>query len=234
MNLKQVMKELEANGSAQTRKTYRRHGATGDMFGVSYAVLGKLRKRIGLNQELAEELWATENLDARTLATMVADPAKIKVRTLDAWARSAGNRGTAAAISNLAAEAPSARKQMEKWTKARSEMVACAGWHVLASLAREDADLPEPLFEERLAQIEASIHDAKNWVKYAMNNALISIGVRNSRLEKKAIAAARRIGVVEVDHGDTSCKTPDAAASIKKAVAHKKAKRARKEARATR
>jgi len=35
-------------------------------------------------------------------------------------------------------------------------------------------------------------------------------------------AAARRIGKVEVDHGDTSCKTPDAEPYILKASARKK------------
>ena len=57
-----------------------------------------------------------------------------------------------------------------------------------------------------------------------MNNALISIGVRNPALEKKAVAAAKRIGTVEVDHGVTGCKTPAAAAYIKKTVAHNKKK----------
>ncbi len=62
-----------------------------------------------------------------------------------------------------------------------------------------------------------------------MNNALINIGVRNPALEKKADAAAKRMGTVEVDHGETSCKTPDAAAYIKKTLAHrrKKANKAR-------
>lgn len=61
-----------------------------------------------------------------------------------------------------------------------------------------------------------------------MNNALINIGVRNPKLEKKAIAAARRIGKIEVDHGQTSYKTPDAAAYIKKTVAYNKKKKASK------
>ena len=35
------------------------------------------------------------------------------------------------------------------------------------------------------------------------------------------IAAAQRIGKVEVDHGDTDCKTPDAVSYIKKSLARK-------------
>ena len=116
---------------------------------------------------------------------------------------------------------------MEKWTVAKGEMIGCAGWHVLASLARENSDLTDAYLEKYLKTIESRVHGSRNWVKYAMNNALINIGVRNPALEKRAIATAKRIGKVEVDHGETGCKTPDAAAYIKKTVAHKK-KKARK------
>jgi len=45
-------------------------------------------------------------------------------------------------------------------------------------------------------------------------------GCRNAALRQAATAAAERIGEVEMDHGDTACKTPDAAAAIAKAWAH--------------
>ena len=230
MTKTEVVKELKANGTAQNRKVYRRHGVQGEMFGVSYAALGKLKKKIKMDQPLAEQLWATGNQDARALATMIADPSKIKVATLNAWVKDADNRGLAAAVSNVAAETPSAKGRMEKWTASKNEMIACAGWHTLASIARQDNDLPDAYFVKFIDTIESTVHTSKNWAKYAMNNALINIGTRNRTLEKKATAAAKRIGVVEVDHGETGCKTPDAAAYIKKTVAHnrKKANKARK------
>ncbi len=222
MTRMEAMKELRANGSDQTRKIYRRHGIRGDLFGVSYAVLGKMKKKIKVDQPLAEQLWATGNFDARYLATMIADPTTISVRTLKAWAKDLDSRHLAAAFSNVAAEAPSARKQMEKWTAAKNEMVGCAGWHTLASMSRQDNGLPDAYFEKYLGIIESKIHSGKNWVKYAMNNALINIGVRNRKLERKAIAAAKRIGRIEVDHGETGCKTPDAVPYIKKTLSHRK------------
>ena len=54
-----------------------------------------------------------------------------------------------------------------------------------------------------------------------MNSALIAIGVRNAILEQKALSAADRIGKVLVDHGETDCKTPDAAAYIRKTLQRK-------------
>ena len=65
-----------------------------------------------------------------------------------------------------------------------------------------------------------------------MNQAVISIGVRNETLQEKALAAARAIGKVKVDHGETSCKTPDAAAYIKKTIEHRKKKAAKEAAEA--
>jgi 3-methyladenine DNA glycosylase AlkD len=227
MTKTEVMKELKANGSEQTRKVYRRHGIGGPLFGVSYAVLGKLRKKIKTDQKLAEQLWATGNHDARTLATMIAEPSEIRAGTLDAWVKDVDNRGMAAAVSNVAGAAPSARSRMEKWTRSRSEMTACAGWHVLATISREHDDLPDAYFKQYIDTIESKIHGSPNWVKHAMNNALINIGVRNPSLQKKALAAAKRIGKIDVDHGETSCKTPDAAAYIKKTVAHRKKKAAK-------
>ena len=234
MTKTEAMQELKAHGSPQTRKTYRRHGVRGEMFGVSYAILGKMKKKIKVDQSLAEQLWTTGNLDARALATMIADPGTIRASTLDAWAKNLTGRGLAGALSNVAAAAPSAKQQMEKWTVAKDEMIGCAGWHTLASMARQDNGLSDAYFDQYLAVIESKIHASKNWVKYAMNNALINIGVRNPALEKKAIAAAKRIGEVQVDHGETGCKTPDAAAYIKKTVAYNKQRASKRRSRTKR
>ena len=224
MTKTEVMRELKAAGTAQNRKVARRHGVRGDMFGASYAVIGKLQKKIKVDQPLAEQLWATANHDARYLATMIADPKAMRVTTLNVWVRGVDNRHLAGAVSNVAAELPSAKKLMEKWIASKNEMLGCAGWHTLASLAREDNDLSDTYFEKHVKRIESKIHKSDNWVKYAMNNALINIGVRNRKLEQKAVAAAKRIGKIDVDHGETGCKTPDAASYIKKTVAYKKEK----------
>lgn len=60
---------------------------------------------------------------------------------------------------------------------------------------------------------------------------MVSVGGRNERLRKLAIAAAKRAGPVEIDHGDTSCKTVDVVEYIGKMWARKeKAAPAAKEA----
>lgn len=83
MTLPQALQQLEAAGSAQTRKTYSRHGIGPKMFGVSYAVLGQLTRQIKRDHALALGLWASGNHDARVLATMIADPLQADAALLD-------------------------------------------------------------------------------------------------------------------------------------------------------
>jgi 3-methyladenine DNA glycosylase AlkD len=216
------MGELKSAGTAQNRKVYGRHGVAGKMYGVSYADLGKLKKKIKVDQELAEKLWASGNHDARVLASMVADPATVKSSTLDAWSRDLVDYPLTDAFSSLVARSPFAQTKMKRWTKSSQEFVGQAGWNILCGLAMKGEELPDSFFEPYLEAIESRIGKAKNRTRYAMNNALIAIGIRSSKLEKKALAAAKRIGKVEVDHGETSCKTPDAADYIRRVKARKR------------
>ena len=227
MTLNEALKKLQTLGTAQNRKVYARHGVTGEMYGVSFANLGKLKKTIKTDHALALRLWSTGNHDARVLATMIADPEKMSARDLEAWVKDLDNHIIAGAFSGLASKTTSARKLMEKWTGSRDEWAGAAGWSVLAGLAADDPGLEDAYLGKYLGTIESTIHSSANRVRYAMNNALISIGARNEALEKKAVAAARRIGPVEVDHGETDCTTPEAVSYIRKTAAHRKRKQAR-------
>ncbi|MEM7355690.1 MAG: DNA alkylation repair protein [Acidobacteriota bacterium] len=211
-----ILAELEAEGTAQNRKVYARHGVGENMYGVSYATLGKLKKRIKVDQELAEALWASGNHDARVLATMVADPQAIRSTQLDTWSKDLDNYVLTDAFASLAAKTPFVRTKFAKWSRSRNESIGQAGWLQLCSLARSDEELDDSFFEEQLQTIESEIHQRKDRVRYAMNSALIQIGARNTALKRQAIAAAQRIGAVEVDHGETGCKTPEAVGYIEK------------------
>ena len=105
------------------------------------------------------------------------------------------------------------------------DRVAQCGWDVLVMRAMNDAAPNETWFEAWLTAIENGIHSARNRTKHAMNGAHIAIALRNPALREKAVAAARRIGKVEVDHGDTNCTTSDTESYIAKARAHEAKKR---------
>jgi 3-methyladenine DNA glycosylase AlkD len=222
MELQETMRELESLGSEQTRKTFLRHGAPEPLFGVKFGDLEKLRKRIKTNAGLAEALWDTGHSDARMLATMVADAAAMSWEHLDAWARALNWHSLVDVfVSNVAVHSPHFRKAVETWAALPGEMQRRAGWQLLAALATKTTQLADEELAPWLPRIEQGIHTAQNRVREAMNTALISIGGRGGALQEQALEVARRIGKVEVFHGDTACETPDAAESIAKVRAHK-------------
>ena len=225
MQLADVVRTLKEQGTAQNRKVYARHGAQEPMFGVSYAVLRPLAKRIGRDQSLAEALWNTGNHDCRALALLVADVATIKKSTLTAWGRTPGAGCLAGELAKVVAPTAWGIELGSKWCASRGDLQRQLGWYVIARLALDETREVEPLLEVALETIERTIHEAPNYTRHAMNYALISIGGRNAKLKQRAIAAARRIGKVEVDHGETGCKTPDATAYIAKIRARKATRR---------
>jgi 3-methyladenine DNA glycosylase AlkD len=225
LSLAAVMSELKKAGSEQTRKTYARHGAAEPMFGVSFATLKTLVKRIDVDHELALALWDTGNFDARNLAFKIVDPARMTSSDLDRWARETStSRMCGGYVAMVAAEGSHGAKKSAQWLASKDPRERCAGWLLLGQLSQRDETTPDSFFEKRLAEIERTIHAAPNSEREGMNMAVITIGCRSPGLRKAALAAAKRIGVVEVDHGDTDCKTPDAAEYIEKCWAHAKSK----------
>src|SRR5262245_12411704 len=117
MTLQEAMKQLEAWGTAQNRKVYARHGASANMFGVSFANLYKLQKKIKVDHGLALQLWETGNQDAQVLATLVADPQAMTDRQAEEWVKNLNGYGLTEMFGRFLAKSPLARKKAEKWHK---------------------------------------------------------------------------------------------------------------------
>ena len=225
MTEKEVLEELESLGTAQNRKIYKRHGADATVYGVSFANLRKMHKRIKVDHALALKLWETGQLEARLIGSMIADPKLTDEALLDAWANDLNSGMVAGEFVEHVSKTPFARAKMEQWCDSEGEWTGRAGWQLLAHFAMKDEELSDGYFENYLQIIGEDIHLRKNMVRDAMNSALIAIGIRNSKLEKQALAVAAKIGKVDVDHGETSCKTPDAAEYIRKTLNRRRQKR---------
>jgi 3-methyladenine DNA glycosylase AlkD len=217
----EVMAELQAAGKEETARTYRRHGVRGECFGVSYADLGRIKKRIGADNALARELWRTGNHDARVLATMIADPAEATAADVEGWVRDVDCYLLTGPVARIATRLPDATERAARWMADDGEWVARSGWHLVSGLATAQNELSDDYFAAFLPEIERRIHSAQNRVREAMNDTLIAIGSRNAALREKALEAARRVGKVAIDHGQTGCKTPDAGPYIEKVWARR-------------
>jgi hypothetical protein len=228
MDLAAAIERLEAAGTEQARKTYRRHGARDPVFGVSFAVLDKLAKEAKRDQALADGLWATGNFDCRLLACKVADPAVMTEAALDAWLADIDAYSLVDVfVGGIAARVPGVRDRADRWSASSRDWTAQGGWDLYARLALDDAMLGDTFFLGLLERIEAGIDTAGNRARHSMAMNLIAIGSRNVALRAAAEAAAGRIGKVVVDHGDTGCVTPAAVPYIAKIWNRKLAKAGR-------
>lgn len=214
MTLKKVMKELEAKADPQTKKTWMRHGAKEPIFGVKIAEQKIIHKKIKGDQALALQLFDTGNVDAQYLAGIVADGKKMTAAQIQKWVETANFTYTG--ITWVASENPEGLKLALQWIDSPDEAIATAGWNVLGALAATvpDEALSEKQFSTLLDRVVKTMKSAKNGVRYAMNSFVICCGTYVAPLADKAIAAARKLGKVEVDMGDTACKVPEAESYI--------------------
>ncbi len=219
MTLDQTMKLLESKGREQTRKTFRRHGAPENMFGVKVGDLKPIAKQVKGDQALAMQLYATGNSDAMYLAGLIADGAKMKRSELDRWAKAATwHMISGCTVPWVAAEHPDAIEIAMRWMDSPKAEIAVAGWATLAAVisVRKDEELPIDQLDALLARVVKNIHSSPNRVRYVMNSYLICCGTYVAPLADKAMAAARKIGSVKVDMGETDCQVPEAAPYIVK------------------
>jgi 3-methyladenine DNA glycosylase AlkD len=221
MTLKSVMADLKAKGSEKTRATYVRHGMPADkVFGVSVAEMKLIAKKIKGDQTLAMELFATGNMDAMYLAGMVAKGSLMSKAELQAWAKGAVTMPMIAdyTVPWVTVENAAGRELAMKWIEGKDDGLRAVGWAVYSGLLAvtpdEALDLKE--IEGLLAKVVKEVHSAENRVRKSMNSFAICVGTYVAPLLTAAKTAAKKMGNVSVDVGDTACKVPVAMEYIAK------------------
>ncbi|HEX9166387.1 MAG TPA: DNA alkylation repair protein [Gemmatimonadales bacterium] len=190
---------LERTGTKRNRDGMARYGIVSPKaFGVGVAPLRQQAKRLGADHALALALWETGWFEARMLAVLVDDPAKVTPSQMDRWARDFDNWAiTDTACFALFDRSPHAWKKIALWSRRKDEFVRRAGFALLASVALHDKGAPDAPFRRGLALIEGAATDERNFVKKAVNWALRAIGGRNPALHAAAIEVSQRLAVSE-------------------------------------
>ncbi|MES2567130.1 MAG: DNA alkylation repair protein [Bacteroidota bacterium] len=222
MTVKHIMSELEEKGNPNTKKVLLKHGVKEPFFGVKVSDMKVIQKRVKKDYQLSKDLYATGNSDAMYLAGLIADESKMTKKDLTTWVKQAKSPNIFDyTVPWIASESQFGQELALEWIDAKESYIAAAGWSTLCSLVsiKSDDDLNLPLLKSLLARVEKDIHMADNSVRSRMNIFVISVGCYVSSLTDKALASAQKIGAVNVDVGDTSCKVPDALDYINKVKA---------------
>ena len=221
MTCEEILKELKAHGSKQSKKIFMRHGAREPFYGVKIQDLKKIVKKVKENHALSLELFETGNSDAMVLAGYITQPQKMTKPILHKWAKEAyWYMLSEYTVAQTAAESPHGFHLAQKWIESKKENIASCGWSTLSHLALIKADeaLDLDYYRAQLKRIVREIDISLNRVKYTMNQFLICVGVAVKALHREALQAAKAVGSVDVAMGETSCKTPRADEYILKAI----------------
>jgi 3-methyladenine DNA glycosylase AlkD len=165
--------------------------------GVSAPNLRRFAKEVGTNHSLAERLWKTGIHDARILAALIDDPARVTASQMERWAKDFNSWAVCdAACCCLFDKTPDAWAKAVEWTGREPEYIKRAGFVLMAALAVHNKKAPDEQFEAFFPLIVAHATDERNFVKKAVNWALRQIGKRNRRLNRLAVRAAQEIRVM--------------------------------------
>ncbi len=219
MTTKEIMAELEAKGTDQTKKVLKRHGAKEPFHGVKVADLKQIVKKVKKNHQLSLELFDTGNSDAMYLAGLIADEKQITEENLRDWAKKAyWYYLSEYAVAWVAAESNHGWKLAMEWIESDKENIASCGWATLSSLVtiKKDEELNIHRIKQLLDRVGENIHSSQNRVRYTMNGFVIAVGSMVAELTEQAKEIATKIGKVDVEMGGTACKVPLATEYIQK------------------
>jgi 3-methyladenine DNA glycosylase AlkD len=166
--------------------------------GISTPVLKKLAREIGKNHELAQELWDSGLHEARHLASLIDEPARVTEAQMERWARGFDSWDVCdGCCGYLFDKTPFAYRKAMEWSRRPEEYVKRAAFALMAVLAVHDKQASDTRFLRFLTVIERQSTDPRNFVKKAVNWALRQIGKRSLSLNRAALRAARRIHALD-------------------------------------
>ncbi|WP_238009958.1 DNA alkylation repair protein [Dactylosporangium sp. AC04546] len=200
----EVMAELAELEDPKVRAVNERHG---DDHGVNLGQLRALAKRLKTQQELARELWKTDDTAARLLAILICRPKAFERDELDVMLRGARTPKVHDWLVNYVVKKhPQAEALRVAWFADADPVVASAGW---ALTTERVAKRPEGLdLAGLLDVIEAEMRDAPDRLQWAMNHCLAQIGIEHAGLRARAIDIGERLEVLKDYPTPPNCTSP--------------------------
>ncbi|EMD24230.1 DNA alkylation repair protein [Amycolatopsis azurea] len=210
----EVMAELAALEDPRARAVNEKRG---DDHGVNLGKLRALAKRLKTQQELALELWATDDTASKLLALLICRPKAFERDELDRMVREARTPKVHDWLVNYVVKKnPHAEELRLAWSGDPDPVVASAGW---ALTTERVAKKPEGLDLTRLLDvIEAEMKTAPDRLQWAMNHCLAQIGIDHAGHRARAIGIGERLEVLKDYPTPPNCTSPFAPVWITEVV----------------
>lgn len=212
-----VLALLEAERDERGIRNWERlgSGAAGmRSYGIGLTRLRRLAKRIGRDRELASALWGTDVYDARVIALLVDDPARITreqaERQVEALAGGMLAHVFASCDATLA-KTPFVVELADAWVRSVDPVRRDCGYGLLYEASKFSGKRApsEAFFLAHIERIADTIGMESERVRLAMGTALMGIGKRSSALNEAALKVARAVGPIEFTSASGACEPFD-------------------------
>ncbi len=216
--LDEILQALERRGDARVREISMRNGAGENQFGVKMGDIRTIAKSIKTNHPLGLELWASGNVEAMLLATLIMKPTLLSEEELERMTAVVTYTWLADwLMTNITKLHPSKEVLRQRWMQSSHPMLARAGWSLTAERIIKS---PEGLdLVALLDRIEREMADAPAPTQWTMNYSLAETGIRFPEHRVRAIDIGERIGLYRDYPCSKGCTSPFAPIWINAMVA---------------
>jgi len=217
MNQSQVFELLEQNRNPKGIENWKKLKETGGLtsFGIGLTVQRKLAKKIGKNRELAKELWATDNYDAKVLGLLIDDPKQITFEQAEQQVEQLNSgmlRHVFSSCDATLAKSPIAFELAQQWLISEDPVRRGCSYGLIYELSKKKAKIyTDEFFMSVINNINQNFQDEPKNVRLAMGCALMGIGKRNVELNQAALKLATKLGPIDFKDDGQKCDPFDVA-----------------------
>lgn len=190
--MEDILIQLEQLSNPTRKKIIAKHVKGDNYFGVAMKDLRNLAKEIGINQDLALQLWSTGNIDAMMLAISIFDSSQLDKNILEKLVSDLNYYIVCDELTNHLIIKSKMINIYEEWYRSGNLYQERIAWKIMAYLASEKSldklDYYLDLIEEEMLNTEFLIQEM-------MNMTLVYIAVYNEEYYKRCINIAEKLGL---------------------------------------
>jgi 3-methyladenine DNA glycosylase AlkD len=191
MSLSLILEQLRSHADPSALPFLKKYGMDADSaLGVKLPHLRRIAREYRKQHGLALELWATGIHEARILASMVADPAKMDKKTLLSWIKDFRSWDLCdQTCINLMVKMDIPPAEMLRWAEDPHTFTRRAAYAMMAVQAVHHKKTPDSYFLELIPFLLGAASDPEHMVRKAVSWALRQIGKRNPSQREKVLEA---------------------------------------------
>jgi 3-methyladenine DNA glycosylase AlkD len=167
---------------------------TDQALGVAMKDMKALAKELGRDHGLAAALWSTGGYEARTVAALIDEPARVDGDQMDRWAGDFDNWAICDTVCfNLFDRTTGAWTKVDQWAVDGREFVTRASFALIWALALHDKAVTGAQLVRALDVAEAGAADDRPLVSKAVIMAMRAIGKKHPQMAPAVRETAQRL-----------------------------------------